>query len=115
MTFLNDQAGDPMQTTKRVAVTLTFATDAEPGQVLGGVVQKLGDANEILEATHVHGFDMAGDGDDNGDTVVQLVVGREGNVTGFVDNPNSAHALAEELNGVVVEVPVDVDCRTVTA
>jgi hypothetical protein len=45
-------------------------------------------------------------------TLVQLVVGRDGNVTGFIDNPSSAHALAEELNGVVVEVPVDVDCRT---
>jgi hypothetical protein len=100
-----------METTKRVAVTLTFATDAEPGQVLAGVVQKLGDANEILEATHVYGFDMAG----GGDAVVQLVVGHEGDVTGFVDNANSAHALAEELNGVVVAVPVDVDCRTVTA
>ena len=32
-------------------------------------------------------------------------------VTGFIDRANAAHAFAEESGGVVVELPVDVDCR----
>lgn len=102
---------DRKRTSKRVNVTLTLATDVEPGIVMAGLIAKLGLGAELLVGTMVHDFDVA---DEDGPMVQLVIDASDGNgapVTAFIDRASSAHAFAEEFGRVVVELPVDIDCR----
>jgi hypothetical protein len=97
------------ETTRRVSVTLTFVTDDNPNHVLDLVTGRLIHTQMPIEGAHVHAFDLAEP--EQPEPVVHLVVVGAG-VAPFIGNPNGAHAYAEEIGGVVVELPVSIDCRT---
>lgn len=44
---------------KHVSVTVTFQTDADPGDVLDGLMDRLGDTAAFVVSNQVHAYDLA--------------------------------------------------------
>lgn len=97
-----------------VTVSLTFDTDQPKATVLADVMETIRN-HARLQPTSTHAYT---DDDLNGGEVVHLVAaedptGAVSSVVAFIGRAkaNAAHAWAEEMGGVVVELPVDTDCR----
>ncbi|MFB4306935.1 hypothetical protein [Actinomadura sp. GTD37] len=92
-----------------ITISLTFDTDWTKEAVLGEIAGTIRD-HARLQPTSTHAY--TDDDLDTGD-VVHLVIQGDGKLATFTgrDRANSAHAWAEESNGVTVELPIDTDCR----
>lgn len=98
-------------TTRRVNVTFTFATDVDADHVMRQALESLPDhVSAGLEHVHVHEFDLTEE--DDTEPSVQLVVDPHGGITGaWVDNPDRADEFARNTSGVVVVLPIEADHR----
>lgn len=101
------------ETTKRVNVTLTLATDLNPSVVLAGITERMGgQVGDLIVGTSAHAFDL---NDDDQDPQAQLVISHDGSFGGiqaaYVDQPERAAEHAKNIRGVVVELPIGDDFR----
>jgi hypothetical protein len=99
------------ETTRRVSVTLTFATNDPMAAVLSDILGALhdGDIPDVETAT-VHAFDLNEDGPD--EPAVHLVVDPIAGITGaWIDNEERADEFARNTGGVVVGLPAATDYR----
>jgi hypothetical protein len=101
-------------TSTRVSVTLTFATSEVGGEILQAVLRSLADADgyltRTLESTSVHTFDL--DAEPTPEPAVQLVVPEGGAFAGiYINDLEQADRTAEQIGGVVVELPIIADHR----
>lgn len=102
---------DTTEEDRRVVITLTFRTTTEPGVVLASVLHRLGEATRDLESTHANGFSLG----ESTNPFVQLVIDPAAGLLGvYVENSERAEEHARNVDGVVIELPVDIDHRAGT-
>jgi hypothetical protein len=97
------------ETTRRVFVGLTAATDEPAHHVMAGVLDAVRNAlpGLAIETTSSHVLD-----EDDEPELSACLVFRDGALYSVhVDDPEGAEGRALEVQGVVVEVPVVVDYR----
>jgi hypothetical protein len=97
------------ETTRRVTVTLTFATDEDPAEIAYSVHAAVRDESRFeVESASVHAFDLA---EDAAETTVQLVLSGSAIVGTYLDDEPSADDHARIVRGVMVELPAAADYR----
>lgn len=97
---------------KHANVTLTFATDVEPGVVQAAVISKLDELNKSLVTANSYSYDLNARDDEPAPRVFLVLDSRDRIITAPEPlDEDTAHALAESISGVVVELPVAADYR----
>lgn len=101
------------QTSRRVNVTLTAATDEDAHQVMAGVLHAVRTVLPalVVESTNAHAFDLDDAEAEAPQPAVQLVVDAGGVAGAYIDRPGRAADHAGNIGGVVVELPVAADHR----
>lgn len=95
--------------TRRTTITLTFATNEHPAELLYAVLAAVRDeADRDIETANVHTFDLA---DDELEPAVQFVIRDGGIYAVHLDDPERADDQAREIGGVVAYLPIELDCR----
>lgn len=99
-------------TSRRVNVTLTAATNENAHQVMGGILDAVRNALPGLSivASSTHAFDL-NDADDESEPLVQIVVDETGIARTYIDRPDRADDHARNIGGVVVTLAIEVDHR----
>ena len=98
------------ETSRRVNVTFTFATDVDADHVMRQALESLPDVQAAaLETVSVYEFDL----DEREDAPdVHLVLDSTGGIVGtYIDIPERADDHARGIGGVVVALPVETDHR----
>lgn len=96
-----------MPTSRRVNITLTFATDEAPTEVLYSLHAAVRDECRFeVEATSVHAFDLD-EPDDEAATVCLVLT----DTSVRWATPDEAEQIAAAMRGVVVELPISADYR----
>jgi hypothetical protein len=100
-----------VKTTRRVMVTLTFATDIEEGVIVTELPRQLPpETAKLLTGVSAHAFDMADD--DQPESRVLAVIGPDLRIVELFTDVTEAGPAADRIGGLVVELPVVEDHRT---
>lgn len=97
------------QTNKRAIISLTLATDIDPGLILAELPRMLGqDIARLIVGTSVHTYDMD---EDSPEPSAHIVLSPTGVIWGSYLDADEADERASEVRGVLLEVPIVKDYR----